>query len=343
VDDEAGRIPAEDPVKTASAATLAILAAGQYYKAELYTIAIPGGGTYRFTTAQTPTVVAGSTYGTGLTIQRSSVRQKAGLEVQSFSLTIIPQLDSPNAPILIEGVPLLQAVLRGILDSARITMAKIFLTSWADTTPGLVPWAQGRVNQVSAGRFSALISVNDDTELLNVPMPRNLIQPGCVHTLYDAGCGLSRATFAVTGTVSGTPSVLTFNTNLTQVNKYFDLGVLTFTSGVNNGLSFVVKTYVNASGNITCVRPMPSAPAAGNTFSIVPACLKSQAACSNASSAAGPAFNNLAHFRGYPYVPVPETLYDGNTQTGQSTTLGNQGGSGAGSNFSGGTSGTYQP
>lgn len=322
-------------MKAASSATLAILASGQFYKAELYQIDVLGGSSYRFTSAQVP-VSAGFTYGTGLVIQRGSIQQKAGLEVQSVDITMTPQLDSPNAPILIEGVPFLQAVRRGILDGALVTISKIFLSSWADTSPGLVVWTKGQVNHAFAGRFSAQITVNDLTENLNVSMPRNIIQPGCLHMLFDSGCTLSKASFTSTGAVSGTPGALSFNTTLTQADKYFDLGVLTFTSGANNGQKYVVRSYLHASGAITLLQPTSVTASAGDTFSIVPGCDKSQATCSAK-------FSNLAHFRGYPYVPVPETLYDGNTQTGQSPTLGTQGGSGSGSAFSGGTSGTYQP
>lgn len=327
-------------MKTASVATKAILAAGLYYKVELYDIAIPGGSTYRFTSAQVPVKIGANTYGTGLTINRGPISQKAGLEVQSFDLRLTPQWDSPDAPILISGVPLLQAVKLGILDDAHVTMYKGFFNmpsgvALLDTSPGAVTWASGRVNTANADRMSAYISINDDIEILNVAMPRNVVQPGCLHQVYDAGCTLSAATFTQTGTLSGTPTQLTFNTNLTRANGYFDLGVITFTSGPNNGLKYVVKSYLNASGAITLIRPAFLVPASGNTFSIVPACKKTQDACANTNVANGPAFNNAAHFRGAPYVPEPETLYAGNTQTTQVGTPGRQGGTGSGTSFSG--------
>jgi uncharacterized phage protein (TIGR02218 family) len=330
-------------VKSASAATLAILATGQYHKAELYAFTIAGGSTYRFTTAQMPMTVGADTYGTGLLIKRGPVHQKAGLEVQSLDLMITPQNDHPDAPILFSGVPILQAIRQGILDNCRVTMSKIFLTSWEDTTPGAVPWFQGGMNSGTAGRFSARLSFRDDIEKLNVAMPSNVIQPGCLHAVYDAGCTLSKATFTQTGAVTGTPTTTALTTNLTRANGYFDLATLTFTSGVLNGLSYLVKTYLNSSGAVTFGRPTASAASAGDTFSIVPACKKTQAACGNTDVGNGPAFNNALHFRGYPYVPVPETLYDGGTNTQSAPTLGGQGGSGAGSDFSGRHPGEYTP
>jgi uncharacterized phage protein (TIGR02218 family) len=323
-------------MKVSSTAARAILAGGQFYKAELYTFTLAGGSTYRFTTSQVPIKVGGNPYGTGLIIKRGTVTQRVGLEVQSLQLRISPQSDYPAGPVTIGGVPFLQAVRAGVFDAARVLMEKIFLTSWDDTSPGAVSWAQGRSNEIQAGRMESNFSVNDDTELLNVAMPRNIIQAGCVHALYDAGCTLLKSTFRQSGTISGTPTVFGFTTNLTRADNYFNLGVLTFTSGVNNGISYVVKTYLNTGGAVAFIRPTAAAASASDTFTIVPACPKTQAACSNTNVANGPAFNNLSHFRGHPYVPTPETLYSGGTSTSEVPTLGGQGGAGGGSTFTGG-------
>lgn len=330
-------------MKTASGTTLALLAAGKYFKAELYTVTLANGNIYRYTTAQVPTVVNGFTYGTELILTRSRIEQKTGLEVQSFTLTARPRNDHPSGAVLLEGFPFLAAITARTLDAARVTMEKIFLADWENTLGGTVPWFAGRVNEPNIGRFQAEISINSDIEMLNVAMPRNVVQAGCVHTLFDAGCTLSKAAFTTGGTVSGTPTVLAFATNLTQANNYFDLGVIKFTSGPNTGLYRTIKTYLASGGSITIIRPLPSPPGAGDTFTVTPSCQKTQAACSNTNVALGPNFNNLVHFRGKPYVPVPETMYGGGVSGGGAPqTVGSQGGLPAGSQFSGGRgAGTY--
>jgi uncharacterized phage protein (TIGR02218 family) len=306
---DAGGISGNRTMKAASSATLAILASGQFIKVELYEFTLADTSVVRLCNADAPITVGGNTYSSDIVIERGSFTQKIGLEVQSLDLTLSPQFD--GSPPTFSGFPLLQAVNLGMLDNARVKMSKLFLSSWSDTSPGAVEWFQGTVGSNSAGRQSASLSIDNDLKRLNVSMPKNILQTGCIHTLYDAGCTLLDSAFRVSGTISGTPGVLQFNTNLTQVNKYFDLGRITFTSGANNGLKRAVKSYVSASGVVTLIKPLPTAPSAGDTFTIAPGCLKTQAACSNASAAVGPPFNNLAHFRGYPYVPVPETLYDG--------------------------------
>lgn len=332
-------------MKAASTATKNILATGTYKKAELFAITLAGGGaTSYFTSADYQIVVGGNTYLTGLAITRGPVKQSVGLNIEGLDLEIWPQQNNPAGMVTFGGLPFLQACRAGVLDGARLLMSKIFLSSWSDTSPGAVPWFQGRINRAMPGRASAKIYVNSDLELLDVQMPRNLVMTGCSHSLFDAGCTLNPATFQVSGIVAAGAGILTFNTNLTQANNYWNLGRITFTSGPNNGLKRVVRSSLNASGALTLLMPLPVAPLNGNTFTILPECTKTQAACSNTSAASGPPFNNLAHFRGQPYVPNPETLYDGGTANGQAPVLGGQGGAGVGSGFSGRQGpGTYKP
>lgn len=324
-------------MKAASGATLAILATGQYLRADLYAITLATATTLYYTSSDAPLKVAGQAYSTGLTIKRGRLSQKAGLEVQTMNLEIAPQGDNPGGAPTIGGLSFLSACRAGLLDGARVLMSKCFLASWSDTTPGAVPWFQGRIADVKCGRFAAPLTVNSDLELLNISMPRNIVQTGCVHSLYDTGCTLSKATFQVSGTVSSlgaTPNLI--NSGLTQADDYFSLGTITFTSGVLNGRSFTVRRSANSGGAVLAVMPLTGV-APGDTFTIAPGCDKAQATCSSK-------FSNLAHYRGYPYVPVPETLYDGGTQVGDVPTLGGQGGQSAGSALYGLIGpGTYGP
>jgi hypothetical protein len=100
----------------------------------------------------------------------------------------------------------------------------------------------------------------------------------------------------ITGIVQGnTPP-------LTATNGYFSMGVIIFTSGVNNGLSRLIQTYTNNGSNNVCnvIPPLPNAPSSGDTFSCIPGCSRTLSTCVNK-------FNNEAHFMGYPFVPTPES------------------------------------
>jgi len=174
------------------------------------------------------------------------------------------------------------------------------MPSIGDTSITPIIRFSGRVSQVKTDRLKIDMEVNSDNELLNMPMPRNMYQATCIHTLYDDGCTLNRATFAVSSEVTGsgsTKSVLTCG--LAQANGYFDLGWMEFTSGALLGEWRNVKSYT--VGNLVLSRPLPAVPVAGDDFVAYPGCDKLEATCVAK-------FNNKANIRFYPYVPRPETL-----------------------------------
>jgi hypothetical protein len=300
-------------VKNANAAVLALLASGQYLIYSIYKFTFAFGQVLYIADSDYPLTIGGQLYSGGLIIKRSSFDQTNDLSVQRLTLTVSPQFDYPGGPPTVGGYAFLASVRQGLFDAAVVNWSKLFLPfpspsnyyTWPDTvTYAPVPWFTGLTADSQAGRQSAVLQVDSTISLLNVQMPRNLIQSGCSHILYDAGCTLNKASFRVSGSCSGSPGVLSFNTNLTQADHYHDLGVITFTSGANNGLSRTVRSFAHTSGVVTLLLPLPSAPTAGDTFTILPGCDKQQATCSTK-------FSNLAHFRGFPYVPVPETQYDG--------------------------------
>lgn len=173
------------------------------------------------------------------------------------------------------------------------------LGSPADTSAGTAIMFAGRIAECDFGRNGVKAKINSHLELLNVNMPRNLYQPGCVHTLYDAGCTLSKATFTFTGTVGAGATASTLPIAGTgQADGYYALGTVKLTSGANAGLSRSVKLW--AGGVATLLSPLPAAPTNGDGVQIAAGCDKQQATCLNK-------FANLGNFGGEPYVPVPET------------------------------------
>ena len=330
-------------MKAAGTNTLAALSSGQFYKAELFDVVLSSGATLRFTSYDVPLSLGATSYPSNMIVRRGSVSCRVGLESQSLDIELAPQGDSANAPT-VGGLPFLQAVRQGFLDGARVTLRKVFMAVPASGLPvntngESVVWFVGTVADATAGRQTARLVVESDLARLNIQMPRNVLQPGCVHSLFDAGCTLSKAARTVTGSVTATgPNTATgFTTALSQATDYFSLGVVTFTSGANAGLSRTVRAHANTNGALTLVAPFPNVPATGDAFSIVPGCDKQQATCSSK-------FSNLVHFRGFPYVPVPETLYDGGSVTAPAPMIGGQGTPGGGSTWPGNLYyGGYQP
>lgn len=340
-------------VKLASAATLTTLSTSQYLIIELYDITLVTGQAYHFTNFQQP-IVSGifnysspNTYGVGLTITRDTITQRAGVEAGNVKVTLSPQADSPAAPVLIAGYPIQQAAAYGFLDGATVAVSKLFL-NFPDTPAvlqpvlagGAVGWFKGTVQEVETDRLSVILTVDDYLAFLgNQQMPRLLYQAGCWHEVYDAGCTLLAASFTDGGAITGAGDGAHFTTNLSRVDNYYNLGVLTFLTGANTGQSANVALFKSAGAAFTMRFPFPVTPSPGDTFHVYPGCDKTLGQCKNTSTSVGPAFNNLAHFGGMPFIPTPETILDGATDNPPLQVQGGQAGQIIGSQPTG--RGTY--
>ena len=298
-------------MKSTNSSILSLIASRNYYRAELFAITPLNGSPAYWTSYDYPLTVGAITYNTGLVIKRGAISSERGITTPTLEVTVTPKPDAATSNS-INGVGLLQAIRRGTLRGAAFTLSRVFMPTALDTSLG------------------AVLTVAAYTEMLNVQMPRNLISAGCVHTLYDAGCALVKgaAGTSATGTVTGTPSTTGFTcTGPTNADGFYNLGTVKFAGNVTPALAGVertVKTYTLSGGTFALMGPLPVKPAAGDTFTAYAGCDKTQSTCSSK-------FSNLARYRGFPYVPVPETLYDGGTYNPPAPVHGSQGGIMAGS------------
>jgi uncharacterized phage protein (TIGR02218 family) len=282
-------------VKAASAPLIALLNGGNAFQVcDLYTLTLADGTVLRLTNADVPITFSGNTFATRPLVTRGKCRTIIGVEVDTLEVSIYPQASN-----LLTGVIWQQAARQGALDGAWIKVERAFITTWPAVVGTLVAF-YGRVGDVDVLRSEIKFQVRSALELLNIQMPRNLYQAVCLNTLYDTSCQAVKAASTATASVSASPTASGFTTALGQSPGYFEQGVLTFTSGANVGLKRTVKAF--AGGAFTFVSPWPTAPAIGDTFSAFAGCNKTLGTCTAK-------FGNIAHFRGFPEIPVPETVY----------------------------------
>lgn len=287
-------------MKTASGALTTLLAANNVFlMADLYTVTLVGGQISRWADCDISLVLGGNTFtaaGTGGAplLKRGKTRCVVGLEVDTLDLEL---LCGDGAAQLL-GIPLVQSAANGALDGARIKLERVFMPKWGDTSAGSIVLFEGNVAGVEPSSTAVKLTVKSELERLNVQMPRHLYQPGCNHAVYDTGCALVKATYTVTGTATGTPTTTTIPSARAEANGYFNLGVLTVTSGAAAGARRAVKDFTG--GTFTLALPLPTAMAPGDTFSVYPGCDKTRGTCNTK-------FANLGRFRGFPFVPRPET------------------------------------
>ena len=281
-------------------ATVALLNGGtNFVMADLMTITLSGGGILRYTSHAAALAFNGNTFITGPVFKRGSISHKSGTAVATLDLTIAA---APGDTV--NSVPLIQFIAGRGLDGAQFKLERAFLPNWQSAITGTVVDFAGYITSIkNITRSSVDLTVSSGLVKLNVMMGPNLFQASCLNTLFDSNCTLAAATYTVAGTVAGTPTSTTFNTNRTEADAYFTQGVITFTSGANHGVTRMVSAFAHTSGVVTVSFPFPAAPASGDTFTIRAGCDRSLNTCKTKFAA-----DNSIHFRGTPFVPVPETV-----------------------------------
>ncbi len=262
--------------------------------ADLYTITLKSGTVLRYTTWDQTVTLLGNSFLTGPpSIERTAIEETAGLDVSTIEVVI-----RAGPADLVNGTPILQAIGQGLWDGAGFTIERLFMDSNSNQIGTVIRFSGvvGPVDELT--RSYVKLTVNSGTQYLTMHLPPVIMQPNCVHTLFDAGCGLSKASFAESNAVQGGSTVNKIISLSAKADGYYDNGQILFTSGPNNGLLKAVKQYF--AKEFFFNSPLPFPPNAGDAFTAYPGDDKTQATCANK-------FNNLANFGGFPYVPVPET------------------------------------
>lgn len=236
---------------------------------------------------------------------------KLGFDVDTLVVVMMPRpidiVSGAAFPDRIGSVPWLQAASAGYLDGADFQVDRAYFASvptWPMPPGGAVPIGTktifaGIIAEVDTTDTIAAITVNDYRSLLTMQMPRHFYQSQCRHTLFDNGCTLSAAAFAVNGTVAaGSTRQTIVAPTLAHPggSGTYALGRIVMTSGANNGFSATIKTWDGT--NLALFAPLPFTPAPTDTFTAYPGCNKSLTACTQ--------FNNLVNFGGFPFIPPPE-------------------------------------
>lgn len=281
-------------MKTISSGLATLFAGGNaFLMADCYTFTLTNGTILKYAAYDADVTYSSNTWlANAPVLTRNSVRTVIGLEVGTLQITI-----SPSDTDVIGSQTWLQAVCSGVLDGALVSLDRAFM-DLTGAVAGTVNQFTGYVAQISVDRMNIDMTVNSPLDALSIQMPRNLYQASCQHALFDAGCGANKVTFTSSGTVTGTPSILSFSSGISGATGRYNLGVLQFTSGALTGTKRTVKSW--AGGVFTLLNPLPLAPSAGDAFTVSAGCDHTVTTCTNV-------FSNLANFKGFPFIPVPET------------------------------------
>lgn len=275
---------------TISAALDAHLSSETTTLATCWKATLTNGTIYGFTDHTEPIVYAGTTYQADAGYSPSSITTSEALAVDN--LEVVGMLS--NDAIAEADIH------AGLWDYAEI---EIFQVNYSDLTQGALYLRKGTLGEVRTGRTVFSAELRGMTQKLQQTIGE-LYSPSCRATFGDARCGVNLATYTFTGTVETVASNRQFtDSGLVNANGYFEYGLITWTGGLNVGLSMEVKTYT--VGAVLLQLPMPYPVQVGDNFSLVAGCGK------RIIEDCKTKFNNVVNFRGEPYFPGTDQLYKG--------------------------------
>lgn len=275
------------------------------WRCDLYTLTLVDGTThFHWTSNDTNLTVSGSIYyasGTANapTIKRGPYRQSSNLSIDTLDIEL-------GGTFSVGGIPLVALAARGYLDGARVRIDHAIGPTPGDLSLGVIPsWFEGPVSTVEPSGLNVTMRLKSQLEAMNVYLPKFLIQPQCGNAVYDANCGLSRVAYTIAGvtTTGGTVDYVVTSSAaiLAKSSFYFNLGVLTITSGAESGQIRSIESFLNSTTYATfkLAQPLSTALGSGIGFDAYPGCDRSLSTC-------GYRFSNTSHWRGFPLVPRPE-------------------------------------
>lgn len=269
-------------MKTISVALKAHLAQSVTTLATCWKVTLDNGTILGFTDFQENLVIGGLTYLALTGFTPSAIVATASLAVDNMNVQ-----GYLNSPTITEA-----DVIAGIWDFAVV---EIFLVNYADLTMGTLALTKGTLGAVKTGLVAFESEIRSLGQHLQQQIGR-VYGPDCDAQLGDSRCTVNLAAFTVTGVVTNVTSQRVFaDSSRTEADGYFDYGKITFTSGLNDGISADVKRYLNAGGSIELYLPMPY-PVGADSYTMIAGCDKKFATCKAK-------FANQDNFQGFPFVP----------------------------------------
>lgn len=239
-----------------------------------------------FTDHDANLVISGVTYMAATGFTPSAVASNAALSVDNLE---------------VEGMLSAGAITEADIMAGRYDFAAIdiFMVNYADLTQGILKLRRGWLGEVSLSRQHFVAEVRGLAQALQQSIGE-LFSPSCRAALGDSRCKVNLSGFTAASTVTTAADRQHFTASgLTGASGIYALGLVTFTSGANNGVSMEVKEYTfvtGTGGQVTLALSMPYDILPGDAFSVVQGCDKTIGTCFNT-------FNNVANFRGEPHIP----------------------------------------
>jgi uncharacterized phage protein (TIGR02218 family) len=213
------------------------------------------------------------------------------------------------------GIPMgiLEAALNGLFDGALLDVWTAYMPKggYGNVSNGIETKFTGTITKLDEiGRVNVVFDCADPFYLLgpSTKIPTRLIQSTCPWSFGDSNCdvaggaGNPRPFTALAGSTQWV--LIPYQFVIDEAAGYWQQGVVTCLTGNNTGLSQSVKIStapaIGVATTLTMMAPWLMPVQAGDTFQVRAGCDKSMSTCISK-------FDNLIHYGGAPFVPVPTT------------------------------------
>lgn len=232
------------------------------------------------------------------TISSVVYRAAPGLDVASWVSSAGFAVDNTEITVLPDDTVITRAdILAGRWNNAAFYL---FRYNWKSPGDGVEPIGSGFLGQLNPRGGAYVAELRDLKQYLQQPVGAASTKT-CRARLGDPLCGVDLAPWTFTGTITSVTSKQVFtDTSRTEADDYFGEGILTWTGGLNTGLSQKVKTY--ASDTFTLSLPMIFNVQVGDTYSVIAGCRK------RLDEDCATKFGNELNFQGEPHRPTVDEL-----------------------------------
>lgn len=247
---------------------------------------------FSFTEHDNDLTFDGSTFEAASGFTASSAMSELGFAVDNMSVEGVLNSSSLNEDDLAAGR----------FDAAEI---ELFWVNFEDTNERLL-LMRGTIGEVSRKKTMFTAELRGLSHKLQQKIGR-VYSKYCDVLLGSAECSvnLEDAANKSTGTIASIVNAAQFTTSAltSSVSGFYSLGTISFTSGLNAGLSYAVKvhSYSSSTHTLTLWETPVFTVAVADSFTVYAGCDASFDSCKDK-------FDNLINFRGFPYIPGSDSI-----------------------------------
>lgn len=274
-------------MKSISPSLLAHIQGSSTTMAYCWKVTRTDGAVFGFTSTDSDLTISGILYKAKTGFTPSALQSNADLSVANLEVTGMLDDDAITS----------EDIRAGKWDFATV---EIFQVNYRDLSMGIMKEAKGKMGEITTTSLGFTAEVRGLAQQMQQTIGE-LYSATCRADFGDARCKFDLTTITVTGAVSSVISDRSFiDTSRSEATDYFNHGKITFTSGLNTGLSMEIKSF--GSDTFGLYLDMPYIIATGDTYGAYPGCQKRFAEdCRDR-------WSNVINFRGEPHVPGNDAL-----------------------------------